>query len=746
MRMRVSLCMIARNEALSLPRCLTSVAGLVDEMIVVDTGSVDDTRAVAERLGAAVHDFTWVDDFAAARNESLRHATGEWILWLDGDEYLDADNRAQLRALLDALKDEDAAYLMHQRSSVVSSDEQCVVFPQCRLFRNHPAIRWHYRVHEQIQPAVERSGGTVHRTGIHIEHAGYEDAALYRRKLERNLRLLLLEDRERPDDPFTLMNLGWAYKDLGQTAAAVAYCQRSLARSKPGRSVAPKVHTVLVRGHRALGRREQALEACRAGRAIYPDDVELSFLEAVLLSEAGDLPAAEALLLRLLDDRPGDHYAIAAQPGMRGYMARHNLARIYRAQRRDAEAEIQWLSALAQRPDNVQSGFELGRMYVEQGRTDEAEPIAGQLATLGPVGELAATMLRAQSHLRRGDVALARRLLETAVATGPPALEPRMMLSRLLVEHGGEREAVEGALRGVLALDPNQAWARNQLAGLGDKEGRAPIQVSPHLNSRNEAEPRAVARRHSSQRETGAVPIYNSDSYMNIHQLAYRSAKEVVPRVLELLKPKSVVDVGCGIGSWLAVFREHGIADVLGVDGANVDLDLLQIPREQFLAADLAQPLQVGRQFELAMALEVAEHLGEDCAATFIASLVKLAPVVLFSAAVPHQGGHHHVNEQWPGYWVNLFERHGYLVLDCLRDKVWMNDRVEWWYCQNMLLFCSPQALVQSARLQRELAFTQTARLPLVHPKMFLQAVGVIQDLRRQVANLREQKSPPESR
>ncbi len=159
MRMRLSLCMIARNEALTLPRCLTSVVDLVDEIIVVDTGSVDNTRTVAEHLGAQVHDFAWVDDFAAARNESLRHATGEWILWLDADEHVDAENRPPLRVLLEGLRDENAAYLMRQRSPVDSADSAIVEFDQCRLFRNLPAIRWHYRVHEQIQPAVQRAGG-----------------------------------------------------------------------------------------------------------------------------------------------------------------------------------------------------------------------------------------------------------------------------------------------------------------------------------------------------------------------------------------------------------------------------------------------------------------------------------------------------------------------------------------------------------------------------------------------------------
>jgi SAM-dependent methyltransferase len=219
-----------------------------------------------------------------------------------------------------------------------------------------------------------------------------------------------------------------------------------------------------------------------------------------------------------------------------------------------------------------------------------------------------------------------------------------------------------------------------------------------------------------SAQETSACS-YSREFLMSIHPGAYRSAQEVVPLVLELLRPRSLIDVGCGVGSWLVAFREHGVTDVLGVDGAYLDLDLLQIPREQFLAHDLERPLKLGRRFDLAVSLEVAEHLPAEHAATLVASLVGLAPVVLFSAAVPLQGGTHHVNEQWPGYWVSLFERHGYLVIDCLRDKVWSNDRVEWWYAQNMLFFCSPEALDNSSALKNELAPVRPEGLARVHPK-----------------------------
>ena len=111
-RPRVSLCLIVKNEEHNLPACLGSAADLVDEVVVVDTGSTDGTKEVARKSGAKVHDFPWIDDFSAARNETLKHATGDWIFWMDADDRLDEDNRARLRALLAGLKDDNAAYSM----------------------------------------------------------------------------------------------------------------------------------------------------------------------------------------------------------------------------------------------------------------------------------------------------------------------------------------------------------------------------------------------------------------------------------------------------------------------------------------------------------------------------------------------------------------------------------------------------------------------------------------------------------
>lgn len=135
------------------------------------------------------------------------------------------------------------------------------------------------------------------------------------------------------------------------------------------------------------------------------------------------------------------------------------------------------------------------------------------------------------------------------------------------------------------------------------------------------------------------------------------------------------------------MFAEHGVEDICGIDGDWVPSDMLWIDEERFIAADLTQPLELDRSFDLAISLEVAEHLPESAATTFVRSLCALAPVIAFSAAIPMQGGANHVNEQWPTYWAELFRAEGWLVIDAIRSEIWNNDRVAPWYRQNLLVF-----------------------------------------------------------
>jgi len=200
---------------------------------------------------------------------------------------------------------------------------------------------------------------------------------------------------------------------------------------------------------------------------------------------------------------------------------------------------------------------------------------------------------------------------------------------------------------------------------------------------------------------------------------ARRSVEAIVPLVMDLVQPHSVVDLGCSTGPWLAAFRRRGIEDIVGVDGDWVPRNRLQIPEECFYAHDLAQTIDLGRRFDLAVCIEVAEHLPSSRADGLVALLTRLAPAVLFSAAIPGQGGTGHVNEQWAGYWIDRFSQHGFTVVDCLRGRFWNDPRVESYYAQNMRLLVSADTLAASEVLQRERQRGEGFPVDAVHPRVF---------------------------
>jgi 2-polyprenyl-3-methyl-5-hydroxy-6-metoxy-1,4-benzoquinol methylase len=197
--------------------------------------------------------------------------------------------------------------------------------------------------------------------------------------------------------------------------------------------------------------------------------------------------------------------------------------------------------------------------------------------------------------------------------------------------------------------------------------------------------------------------------YDSRHATTLTSAERIVGELLNLFPDtSSVVDIGCGVGTFLSVFKEKGIKQVLGLDGSWVDPELLQISSDEFQELDLESPIQLNRKFDMAICLEVAEHISAAKAVDFVAYLCELSEVVIFSAAIPAQGGNGHVNEQWQTYWAEIFETFDMQTYDLIRQKIWNDESVLYWYRQNTLVFTRKKLVRESIQT--------TQNLDIVHP------------------------------
>jgi SAM-dependent methyltransferase len=204
---------------------------------------------------------------------------------------------------------------------------------------------------------------------------------------------------------------------------------------------------------------------------------------------------------------------------------------------------------------------------------------------------------------------------------------------------------------------------------------------------------------------------YDTAFYTWQSDKSYQSANCVLPMVLSIVPAKSAIDVGCGVGTWASKLIECGVTDVLGMDGDYINRELLRIPQEYFQPWDLSKPIKMNRKFDLAICLEVAEHLPAHRAESLVEDLLNLAPVILFSAAIPGQGGVNHINERYLSYWVKLFSARDYVLLDIIRPTLWNDERCDWWYRQNTVLFVHKDNPLSRLRI--------TTGIDYIHPQLY---------------------------
>ena len=214
---------------------------------------------------------------------------------------------------------------------------------------------------------------------------------------------------------------------------------------------------------------------------------------------------------------------------------------------------------------------------------------------------------------------------------------------------------------------------------------------------------------------------YTEKFYKSREDGSYQSAKEVLPLINSIFEPHSVVDIGCGVGDWLKVWHEEfGVGDILGIDGPYVKPHQLKIPQHFMKLQDLKTNLSFEKKYDLAMSLEVAEHLPETNAEEFVKSLTQASDIVVFAAAIIGQEGTFHINEQLPEYWAKIFLKYNYEPIDYIRPKIWNNEKIEWWYRQNILLYVKSDRIKDFPELKQAYQSTDPNYLFRVQPWLYL--------------------------
>lgn len=299
----ISLCMIVKNEADTLARCLRSVRSIADEIIVVDTGSADSTVSIARSFGARIISFPWNGDFASARNAGLDVARGTWILVLDADEELDPGSKSELRVCAEHTEYEAFFVRIHNHKGTDRTSQTITVNPVLRMFRSRLEYRFSGIIHEQIAAVIlqKTPAAAMHMSTVIVHHYGYADGIVEKKdKISRNISLLKEQLKLNPGDAFHHFNMAVEYMRLGDYRHALEHIQTSLDHVEPDTSYIHLLYKYEIRCLAVQGELHGALEACERGIALFPDYPDLHHLQGALLLQASAFSEAKAALSRAL--------------------------------------------------------------------------------------------------------------------------------------------------------------------------------------------------------------------------------------------------------------------------------------------------------------------------------------------------------------------------------------------------------------------------------------------------------------
>jgi len=479
-RPRLSVAMIVRDEEEVLAESLASVRPIADQIVVLDTGSSDQTVAVAHRFGATVGWMPWGDDFSAARNRCLTLANGDWILWLDAGETLGEESVEELRSFVDEQADPAKAYILLVQVPPVDPAASAEQAAQVRLIPNRKDLRFEGRVRETLQPSIEASGLQIEAAaGRIVCHARRHDQARKLLCAGRDLRLAALERaaREGPLPPRLPLAMGEAYANAGADEQARRAFREAIDAAQPGSTEMLEAYYGLLTsydGDKFLA--DVQLSTCVEALEVFPFDAQLLLVMGNYLQNKDRLDLAARAFSTAVKHGQVDlgawHLAEVAE------VAANCLSLLLETQEKFEEARAVLEESLRGNPDSDRLRRRLIDLHVKQGRCDEALGLADRLAVPPEQREPLRNAVRGACRAAARDWTAALGYLQSAYAAGcgdPICL--RHLAVTLL--SNGQTEAAEPVLKQWQQVEPTNVELQAYLAAIEQHRGAAAGRQSP---------------------------------------------------------------------------------------------------------------------------------------------------------------------------------------------------------------------------------------------------------------------------